>query len=154
MPEKDQNKKNERPPLDGDPIEQKRRIDEKLANLHPHLEEFMGESLRLDEAASYLAAGGKFRPDGFDIRDPAVRAKFFAMGKKDFIDFEINPLPEELAVRLDVIPMDWKEYPEAHPVVEELLTAIERHFDVPNWTYATLTDEKRVWIRGDPSQCK
>lgn len=151
---KNPKKKNARPAMDGDPIEQKRAIDERLANLDPDVETLFGDAMRNLEAHNFLASGGKFRADGFDLRDPKMRKYLLERTPKEFVEFEINPLDPELMKRLDEIPDDWvmngersaADFQVIQAAVDVLEVAIHAHYKLPEWTVANVMPNKRIWV--------
>lgn len=64
-----------------------------------------------------------------------------------FIDFALKNLPVVIQRQIDALPDRWQENQEAWHDAERINHLIEKHYRLPNAVYASLDDERRVWIR-------
>lgn len=131
--------------------EQKTERDAEIAAFRkiPCLDLLMGEEAERMEAESYLASGGKLRTDGFDLSDPKVRAERMDCPKEAFVDFEVNPLPKEIAQMVEELPEDWDG--RFSTLVDRICETAERILKVHPWMYVTLQG-RRVLVCRIPGQ--
>ncbi|MEA3209045.1 MAG: hypothetical protein QOE70_2102 [Chthoniobacter sp.] len=101
------------------------------------------------EGEAFLEHGHK--TPGFDLAgDPSVRVAMLNVPRDSFIDFEVRPIPSPLKERIVALPRNWQEDETTFAEVESLLCTAEQQLAIPAHCYATLTEQKQLWIRRKP----
>jgi len=98
------------------------------------------------EAEQFLASGGRPIARGFDPLDPEIRRTMIDRPAKEFIDFQVNPVPAELAVKIGYLPSDWQDRVFHHELAETICRTAEERFGLPPHLYVSLNERKELWI--------
>ena len=102
-------------------------------------------ALAAKDAEDFLAYGHNL--DGFDLADPEVRA-WLDLPPDRFTRFMVHPktVPAEIAEQLTLLPPDWEENPDWHPVAIAATDFADGFFKLPPHLATTLFPGKELWI--------
>jgi hypothetical protein len=118
----------------------------KIPNYTPNPDAFM-EAMERQVAEGFLNHGTE--PDGFDMNDPKVRAELVNRPLKEFVDFEVNPVPPELAAMLEKLD----EAPDYEAAYSAICAAAEALYQLPPGLICTIypsPPKNALWIFRKP----
>lgn len=108
--------------------------------------DFLFGKTEIRAAEEFLASGGKPILHGFDPLDPEIRRTLIERPEKEFIDFQVNPVPSAIARDLEKLPLHWQNRPSAWPLSESICRAFEHQLALPRHLYASLNERNELWI--------